>query len=208
MKQFWEKCNPNFAHVTLNGHLPGYEKVTAQWEQSFVRLIDFNDKIVIEYGIGGAYLGKYLFENKNIKKYIGFDIAKRSIETAKKTLDNYKDNCEFHLMSSITDRTLNDFSVGADIFITQACIQHFPTEEYLNNFLNALNNSSISTIMLQIRHGEKTICDGGTYDNQSKVVKACRTNGSDLRKILTKYKTTYQSDIYPKTNYQFFIFSL
>ena len=28
VKDFWENCDLNFAHNTLEGHLPGYEKLT------------------------------------------------------------------------------------------------------------------------------------------------------------------------------------
>ena len=39
VKEFWENCDLNFAHNTLEGHLPGYEKLVKSWEKDFIKKI-------------------------------------------------------------------------------------------------------------------------------------------------------------------------
>ena len=44
VKEFWENCDLNFAHNTLDGHLPGYEKLVKSWEKDFIK----NDSTLAE----------------------------------------------------------------------------------------------------------------------------------------------------------------
>ena len=61
MEKFWNTCDLNFSHNIISGHLKSYNDITTFWKNNFINKIDFSDKIVLDYGIGGGYLGKYLF---------------------------------------------------------------------------------------------------------------------------------------------------
>ena len=52
--KFWNTCDENFSHVKLGRHLPGYDKLCIAWEDNFCKYIDFENKSVNDYGIGGA----------------------------------------------------------------------------------------------------------------------------------------------------------
>lgn len=202
MEKFWDTCDKNFAHIELDRHLPGYEKLCVKWEQSFCKFLDFEGKTVVDYGIGGGYLGKYLFQKRGLKKYIGYDISQRSLNKAKENLEDYK-NTSFLLKC-------NNFYKNpktADIFISQACIQHFPNEDYLNKFLNTVNNKKYRTVMLQFRHAPKTRFNQGDLMKENVVVMKCHTNAEYILNIMSNYKLIYKSPIEPN-HYQFCIFEL
>ena len=165
MEEFWNKCEKNFAHVELGRHLPGYEKLCIKWEKSFCQFLDFQNKTVIDYGIGGAYLGLYLFQKKGIKNYIGYDISERSLNKATLNLKNYQNNSLLLKCDKFYENPED-----ADIFISQACIQHFPNESYLKKFLTTLNKKKYKTLMLQFRYAPKTKFNNGDLMKESVVV--------------------------------------
>ena len=202
MEKFWDTCEKNFAHVELGRHLPGYEKLCEKWEQSFCKFLDFNGKTVIDYGIGGAYLGRYLFQKKGIHKYIGYDISQRSLNKAAENLENYKNSC---LLLKCDNFYKNP--EPADIFISQACIQHFPDENYLKKFLTCINKKKYTTVMLQYRHAPKTRFNQGDLMKENVVVIRCHTNAEYILEIMTNYKLIYKSPI-ESNRYQFCIFEL
>jgi SAM-dependent methyltransferase len=202
VKEFWENCDLNFAHNTLDGHLPGYEKLVKSWEKDFIKKIDFKNKVVLDYGLGGGYLGKYLFEKKKIESYYGVDISQRSIDKANEVLNAYKDNKK--IMS--TEFYYSEFTKNVDIFICQACIQHFPSEKYLKNFLLNILKHKPKIIMLQIARGDETIFSTDEYSSSANVVRQCYTNKKYLIPFFSKeYKKPWISKP-KKNNYQFFIF--
>lgn len=201
VKDFWENCDLNFAHNTLDGHLPGYEKLTNSWEKDFIKRIRFENKVVLDYGLGGGYLGKYLFDKKKIKFYYGVDISQRSIDKANEIL---KYNFGRKIMN--TETYYKKFRGKIDIFICQACIQHFPSELYFKNFLRSILRHNPAVIMLQIARGDKTIFSKEDYDSVTNVVRQCYTNKHFITPFFSKnYKKPYVSKP-KKNNYQFLIF--
>lgn len=32
LQEFWDNCNPNFAHIDISGHLVSLESLTLKWE--------------------------------------------------------------------------------------------------------------------------------------------------------------------------------
>lgn len=179
IKKFWEQCSQNYAHLKSNWELKIGSRRLNHFYKSFLRFVNFKDKIILDYGCGAGYLGKILFDKYGLKKYIGIDIAERSLIKARQILEGY--NTEFHL----TPKTFKN--IEADIFISLACIQHFPDEEYLYNFLKNVNKSGISTLILQIRYGEETV-----FNNAYKIKKdfgmACVTNEEYIDERLRRYK--------------------
>ena len=200
IKFFWENCSLNFAHNEISGHLISYEKITNFWKNNFIEKIDFNESIILDYGIGGGYLGKYLFENKKINKYYGIDISERSLIKASEILENKN----IELMN--TENYYNNFNDRIDIFICQSCIQHFITKEYLINFLRKITSLKPKIIMLQIAYSEETkFIENNNYNEEKNVVRACYTNKEFILEFLENYYIFNEGEIL-ENNYQFLIF--
>jgi len=198
VKNFWEKCDSSFAHLTADRHLGGYDKLTSFWQSHFLndlsKIIDLSASTVIDYGIGAGYLGMYLNEKYRVKKYIGIDIAERSIAEADKQLE--KTDLDYKLL--LAPVIFSNFE--PDIFISQAVIQHFPTEEYLTDFLENVNMSGSKVVMLQIAQTPKLakkktankITDND-YLTEGDVVRRCRTYPSFVSLKLTNYTLKFQN---------------
>lgn len=199
-KQFWESCSLEYAHNEIRKHLHDYNTLTKFWETNFLSRIDFKDKIVLDYGIGGGYLGKYLFDTRCIKKYIGVDIAERSLNKAKEVLHGHK-GVELY----ITNDYYNTYTDKVDIFICQAVIQHFFSLDYLMQFLKKIESLSPDTIMLQITYAKETKINT-SYKNEGDVARACCTNSDYISQYLSSYKLTYKGDVL-RNSYQFLIFT-
>jgi hypothetical protein len=182
VKEYWETSDDHMSHLSLE-YIKGNITV---WKNKFLNSIDFKDKVVIDYETGRGLLGEVLHKEYMIKKYIGIDVAEKQLNFAKEILKDT--NSEFYLTP------INFKELGADIFITQAVIQHFVDEKYLIDFLNNINESNCDKLVLHIRHGEKTIFKNG-YDNKDRndIRINCYTNKEYIEKYLIKYKLIYQS---------------
>lgn len=199
LKNFWNNCDTIFSHNDLNDYLKSEENLFKYWENNFVNKINFSNKSVLDYGIGGGYLGKYLFEKKELKSYVGVDISTRSLKKADTILKNYKN---YKLLDC--ENFYNNFNDSIDILVCQACIQHFPNEKYLINFLNKINSLNPETIMLQIAFNKNVIFKNSDYIKKQDVVRACYCNKEYILKYLTNYTIEYSSNI-AENNYQFLI---
>jgi 2-polyprenyl-3-methyl-5-hydroxy-6-metoxy-1,4-benzoquinol methylase len=200
LEYFWNNCNTAFSHITINQHLGNYNKLTNFWENNFINKIDFKQKKILDYGIGGAYLGKYLLENKEINMYYGIDISIRSLEQAKYILKDYNNVKLFHCQEFY-----ESFNTNLDIIICQACIQHFPDKDYLIKFLQKINTLDSKLIMLQIAYNKDTIFNDSTYKTMDDVVRSCYTNDMFISLYLKDYRVKYKSEI-AVNDYQFLIF--
>lgn len=196
---FWEHCPEGYAHLVRKKDLSqsGYRGML---REQFIDLIDWEDKIVVDYGCGAGFLGEYLFKNNNINEYIGVDISRRSVSVARGLLMNY--NCDFYVMP-IDFETLE-----ADIFVSMSCIQHFPNEKYLINFLENINDSNINLVMLHIRHSDPTVFAEDSYISpDGNIGNACRTNCKYILSFLTNYKIKEENDILGEgSQHQYLIF--
>lgn len=208
LKTFWETCDTTFAHLTINKHLISCENLVKNWDDYF--LVNLNsihplaNKSILDYGIGGGYLGIHLHEKYQIKKYIGVDISERQLKFASNNLQNHNIKNYELLLSPIK---FNE--IKCDVFISQAVIQHFPDINYLNEFLNNINESNISLIMLQIRHKTNTLFTNNNYDNIQEVVRRCHTNHEYIQTKLTKYTKNTDIAIPILSNgYQFLFYQL
>jgi len=193
IQNFWETSDSNFSHL--------HTKLMDDPENNFMKFIDFKGKIVLDYGCGSAILGKTLFDQKGIIKYIGVDISKRSLEYSKNILKDYEQTELLH-----DSDYYGDTKPECDIFISRACIQHFPDMEYLNNCLLKLKEISPEIIMLQIRNNGTNTCKDAPYDSIKNIVSRCHTTPEYIsEKIGDDYKLQHQSEIM-KNGYQFLIF--
>jgi hypothetical protein len=151
-KDFWENCDETFAHLSIDKWLGDYESLTSYWDKKFINLLNLNEATVAEYGIGGGYLGKYLFESKGISHYVGIDISDRSLKKSSETLKAFQSRISLHSTSFELS------SIIADVFVSQACIQHFPDVSYFEVFLSKLNKAKLKYIVLQYRYSGNTFC--------------------------------------------------
>jgi hypothetical protein len=81
VREFWEKCNTTFAHITTEDWLKDKKSLFNLYSNKIKEFkINPANKRIIDYGIGGGHLGMYLLENFKIKRYIGLDIAEMIIQ--------------------------------------------------------------------------------------------------------------------------------
>lgn len=193
LKHFWENCDTTFAHVTIDKYLKNQDSLFNFWQKNFLDDLkdyyDLQDKILIDYGIGGGYFGLYATHKFNVKKYIGIDIAERQINEAKNILTNNNVNHELFLIP------VNFKSFNANIFVSQATIQHFPSIDYLNNFLMDINESGIKFVILQIRHSNTTTVRTGSYQTTEEVRLKLHTNKEYISNFLSQYNNVFHSKV-------------
>ena len=192
IKKRWENCFPAGAHLyPLKWH-----KSEKQMLKRFERLLanlNLDNKTIIDYGCGGGYLGKYLLENKTIKKYIAFDIADRSVKRAKEQLVKYK-NTEIKVLPE-NNHNIEFKNYKPDVFCCFACIIHFPTKEYLNNFLTRVNNCEAEYLILEIRNKNiGTIFKKNIYKTFKDGNQACITDENYVSVKLNNYKLYDKTD--------------
>jgi 2-polyprenyl-3-methyl-5-hydroxy-6-metoxy-1,4-benzoquinol methylase len=165
-----------------------YSQLINSWERQFITRLNFSDKTVLDYGIGAAYLGKYLLEQKNISHYYGLDISDRSISKAKNLLRSFNSN-KYDLILVDDHDTIIDEKI--DVVICQQVIQHFVSEEMLLQFLNRLCSFDAKLLMLQTIQPTNSknlqIVDNNQYDNIDAVVRACRVTSDYIISKLPMY---------------------
>lgn len=192
VQNFWETSDPNFSHL--------HTRLMDDPENNFMKFIDFANKTVLDYGCGSAILGKTLFDQKSINKYIGVDISKRSLEYSKNTLKDYEQTEFLH------ESEYYGSNPRCDIFISRACIQHFPGMEYLDKFLGKIKEIGPNTVMLQIRNNGSNTCNNKSYDLIENIVDRCYTTPEYiLEKLGNDYNIWYKGQIMEVTKYQFII---
>lgn len=205
-RDFWETCGLKFAHLeTYSDRALEKDSLMLRiFEKEFLERLDWKSSKVVEYGIGGGYLGRVLIEKYGISKYLGLDIAQRSIDTARKNLSVFGESVSLSRVDRLGDSVSTIKEISFDTFISMACIQHFPDSQYLEDFLLSLNSLDFTTIALQIRFSTCTIFNSA-YEMDEEVSLACRTNSSDILKRLKRYSLFYSGEIYP-SGYQYLLF--
>lgn len=166
-KAFWEICPPQCAH--LYDDRKSVDDLYERWA-NWLRWFDFRDKTVVDYGCGGAYL--YDKIEPQIKRYIGLDIADRSISFAQNRLRD-KPKCEFYLLP----KDLRPY--GADILICQQVISHFPNLEVLEDFMSNVQSSRIKELLLEIMPIQE-----GVGFNKDDIHRRCEVSVDYLNKHL------------------------
>lgn len=200
LRDWWNQCKENFAHLSLNHDWIHSEKKNRNNPRSlWLSNIDWKGKSVVDYGPGGGFGGAYLFE-KGISKYIGLDVSDRSLKEAELRLRKFQDKCEFHRVDSFSREYI------ADVFLTHAVIQHFPTEEYTRDFFEELNKSKIPELCVQFRFSPTVKFNSKSYNfHEGEVKYACRLNLEYVRSNLSNYSLAYSTDPNPNTDYVYTI---
>jgi SAM-dependent methyltransferase len=191
VKQAWENMSDTGAHLRPTKYFESEEKMKERFKRLLTDKIDVDGKTIIDYGCGGGYLGKHL-EGFKIKQYIAFDIAEKSI---KRAMENVKIRNSAFLRANVIPK-IKDFK--PDIFCSFACMIHFPTKDYLDDFLNTVNESGAKHLVLEIRNtGKGTKFREEPYKTYKDLIHACITEESYISKKLNNYKLTEKTD--PKT---------
>lgn len=181
-RKYWETCRSNYAHLKMNWQMFPQTKRLREVRAIIQDNYKLNNKTIVDYGCGAGWLGLYLFKHHGIEKYIGIDIADRSLHLTREKMEGY--NIETH-------RTHVDFNkLDADVFITMSCIQHFPDLKYLRLFLKNLDNSGIKLLILHIRFGRIT-SSNGDYKELKNIGTSCLTNDEHVSENLSNYELLY-----------------
>ena len=195
---FWDTCDPVYAHLKNEGRIEGlspktlslfghrlddeeFHKWTARIcaEYGIDDLSIFTGKHVLEYGIGSCLLGAILYERCQIARWTGIDISGRQLQAARERHATWPQSQFF--------KSPTDFAaIAPDLFISHACIQHFPTEECLHEFLRNLNRSGAADLLLQTRYAEQTKFSSSTPSE------ACVTNVEYLSQYLNAYELSHE----------------
>lgn len=190
MRKLWDNVNPRTAHFGDSGER---DEMFSIYAEKIISRVDVNDKTIIDYGCGGGLLGVYLLSNFGIKKYIAYDLSERSLSKARKNIgENIK--AEFNLVP--IPHTWNFKEKNPDIFICLACVIHFPTKIYLDNFLQTVNNCGAQTIIIEIRNdGKGTHFQEKPYHNSHSIIRACHTDYKYVKNILLNYELQHKTEI-------------
>uniref|UniRef100_A0A7S2DC10 Methyltransferase type 12 domain-containing protein n=1 Tax=Alexandrium andersonii TaxID=327968 RepID=A0A7S2DC10_9DINO len=128
----------------------------SDWK-AFLPRVNWAGKRVLDYGIGGGYLGEVVLRNYSVASYTGVDISNRALDAASKTLQPWSNKVSFHL-TPVRFQPLRP-----DIFVCQQVIQHFPSVPYFEEFLENVNSCGANELMLHFRQSK----DGTTYSNDA-----------------------------------------
>jgi len=189
MKEVWENIKPRSAHLGLSGEK---EAMFDRYKYLITSRMVVNGKTIIDFGCGGALLGLYLLENFKPSKYIGYDLSERSIAQAMKNLENYQ-NAVFTIL---WEHRFNFAELNPDIIVCLACIIHFPTQLYLDNFLRECNKSGAKRLVLEIRDsGWGTQFAKIPYNSENDIYRACLTNKEYISERLTNYNISQSTEI-------------
>lgn len=154
-KEWWDNsASDAFQHI--DGEY--VSKHAHEW-QKFLVHFDWKGKKVLDYGIGGGYLGKTLFEEYGISHYMGVDISNKALDAAKANLAKYNTNDNVELALT----PIQFSAVSPDILVSQQVIQHFPSVDYFKNFLENVDNSNANQVMLHFRASS----NGTTYSTNA-----------------------------------------
>jgi SAM-dependent methyltransferase len=186
IQHYWETTETRNAHFGIDGER---QELSDRFKSIF-KDIEVKDKTVIDFGCGGGLLGVYL-EKRDIKKYIAYDVSIRSIEQAKKNLKEYS-NIEFnHLEKHIWDFA----EKKPDILCAIAVMIHFPSAEYLDNFLSSANTSGAKRLILEIRDmGMGVRFQDVPYTDHGSVIWSCVCTKEYLSERLPGYKLVKYTD--------------
>lgn len=199
LTKHWEECDPEYAHLEANKWRGGEAQVFSEHRLKADLLkqhVNLDGLTILDYGIGDGLWGCVLLSEYNIKKYVGIDIAKRTLDKAHSNLS------EKGWSFKLEQTPANFLKYKPDVITSFACIQHFPDCAYLDDFCHNILNAAPSIIMLQIRRSDKW--EENFSPNTPSL--ACTTTPKHILDRLPHYKFLYRSEI-ASNGYQLFIMS-
>ena len=190
LEEHWETCQLEYAHLSCSKN---WRKNLQHVFQGHRNNIDtFIDKTgasiegmcVLDYGIGDGHFCTVLDSEYKVGKYVGIDIAQRTLDAASINLADTDCKKEFKKLPA------NFKTYKPDLIASFACIQHFPNKAYLDDFLTNVENANPSWLMFQIRNDGKGERFFPEYPSL-----ACLTNPRSIRSRLQAYKLVHKSSI-------------
>lgn len=197
LRGWWNNADPTFSHISYTKWLKSEDDLVKGWKSTWIHRMPTHIGHVAEYGIGGGLLGKVLLTKHNVTHYTGLDISDRQINEARKRLDVC---CKKRFTLTRVSEHLNKSVLqGVDTFVSQAVIQHFPSDKYTEDFLQVLNDqTSIRWMMLQVREFNKR-------DQGKSIVRAQATDRQTLQRYLPTFQMTWHSHKH-QNGYVFYVF--
>jgi len=177
----WDKrVGEGTAHI--DGH-KDYEELERDYFLPAVKGLKLSKKTVIDYGCGGGQFGKFLDKTvRGLKQYIGIDISNRSLNAARTLLGKAV------VLMKIDPYEFPDLSIlKADFLFCMNVIQHFPTKEYLDRWIENINKSGIGHIILQYRPGPLKFSEN-PYKTTHEINMANTVPGKYITDCLSNYK--------------------
>jgi SAM-dependent methyltransferase len=134
-------------------------------------------KTILDYGCGGAFLAT-VFPNS---RYIGVDIAERSLEAARKHLGEWRPTKPTYTLHKVPV----EFSeLGADVLVAQQVMNHMPVRKMFDDFLDNIQRSGIPELLLETIPAQNQ--DDVTF-NSACPNKACKVSFEYLQRKLPAY---------------------
>lgn len=174
--EFWEHCRHFYAHLREHAYVKCKDIYTRA-----LSLVDLEGKTVIDYGCGGGWTGRMLFDYSKIGKYIGVDIAERSLHFARLHMGQCFGS-EFYLAPVTLSK------IKADALVCFSVIQHM-TKPVMHDFLKNLDGSGILILLLHVRYAENTQFNDA-YNEGGSIGECCRTNKKYVSEKLKNYTLT------------------
>ena len=152
LRSFWETADTSFSHINYKGYLGSEDKLKKGWQREWLHHYNgtLGGATVVEYGIGGGLLGKQLFEDYGIARYIGIDISDRQVANARDRLAGY--NVRFERVDALSASIVSNET--PTLVVSQAVIQHFESLSYFKAFARELSLIKAPRVMLQTRLGK------------------------------------------------------
>ena len=202
LKNFWDHADARFSHIEYNGHLKSEAHLRATWEKEWLGHFPVLDRYsVMEYGIGGGLLGEHLLTTRGASHYVGIDISTRQLEHAAERLARC---CNYRYTLLRVNESLSDDLIAPfrpTVFVSQAVIQHFPSEAYVAAFLEVLSRAAVPHLMLQVRDDHVTRRTDVSY---GAVTYSQLTSRSFLLSHLPMYCPRWSSIPSPSSGYTFY----
>lgn len=196
MKEWWETTSTRNAHLGMDGER---QAMFDRYRELVTGRIDVAGKRVIDFGMGGGLLGEFLLRHYEPARYIGYDIAERSMAVASNRLKQWL-NKELIL---IRRHVWSFAEKRPDVIVCLACIIHFPTRVYLDNVLHEMDVSGAQHIVLEIRNtGAGTVFHENPYSTNRKTLLACITTPEYVSEHLPSYELLEKTEPSAPTHLQ------
>lgn len=201
-KKAWnERVGTATAHLDLSYFMHEGENRLYDIFEHFVRdAVKWSkDTVLVDYGCGGGWLGRYLLNKKvSLKKYVGLDISSRSIAFAKCNIENKK--VDFVEIDPY-EYTLKEYAPS--VIVSLSVFQHMPTIEVVDKALKEFNESGAQTIILQLREGKENTFAKAPYKTTHDINIANSLTTEHIQTGLSNYD---MSDITKYSNYTYLRF--
>lgn len=193
LKRFWNLTAPRNAHLGQSGEA---EFLFARYRALVTDRVRCKGKVVVDFGHGGGLLGRHLLADCGAARYVGYDVAERSNQVATENLKEF-DNKELVLL---TEHRWDFAAHRPDVFVCLAVMIHFPTKEYLDNFLASVDACGARHLVLEIRDtGRGTVFQANPYSEgcfgmNPRTCLTCDTDAAYVAARLPAYRLTDQTN--------------